>query len=143
MDIEHIKELLRAFDASKATSLKLEDDCGRLELVKEPAVLSAALPTAPAQPKSAAATEESAPQDFRGTLVKSPIVGIAYQSAEPGAAPFAVVGQRVKKGQTLCIIEAMKMFNDIKAPCDGEILSVLFENGQLVEFDMPLYEIGV
>jgi acetyl-CoA carboxylase biotin carboxyl carrier protein len=70
------------------------------------------------------------------------LVGVVYDKPDPDSQPFVTVGQQVKKGQTICLVEAMKMFNEVKSPCDGHIQSVLFEDGQLVEFDQPLFEIG-
>ncbi|EQB10537.1 acetyl-CoA carboxylase biotin carboxyl carrier protein, partial [Sphingobium lactosutens] len=73
-----------------------------------------------------------------GTLVKSPIVGTAYLSAEPGAAPFARVGSQVQAGDTVLIVEAMKVMNAIAAPVSGTVKTVLVDNGQPVEYDQPL-----
>lgn len=133
MKIEELKELLKAFDGSSVQSLKLEDENGKLELEKQPAG------TVVIQPEVRVAAEK--PCTCEGTFVNSPIVGIAYKSSKPGADPYVKIGDKVQKGQTLCIVEAMKMFNEIKSTCDGEITNILFEDGQLVEYDMPLFEI--
>jgi acetyl-CoA carboxylase biotin carboxyl carrier protein len=77
-----------------------------------------------------------------GTVVRAPLVGIVYGSREPGEAPFVSVGQSVKTGDTLCVIEAMKTFSEIPAPRDGTVTRILFENGQLAEFGAPLITIG-
>ena len=72
-------------------------------------------------------------------VVKSPIVGTFYRSSEPGAKPFAEVGEMVKKGQVICIIEAMKLMNEINAECDGEVIKVYVENGQAVQYGERLF----
>jgi acetyl-CoA carboxylase biotin carboxyl carrier protein len=90
----------------------------------------------PTTPVLAPATE-----DIDLAIVKSPIVGTFFRQSEPGAAPFADVGQAVKKGQVLCIIEAMKLMNEINAECDGEIVKVYVENGQAVQYGERLFAI--
>ena len=80
-------------------------------------------------------------EDIDLAIVKSPIVGTFYRQSEPGAKPFADVGQAVKKGQVLCIIEAMKLMNEINAECDGEIVKVYVENGQAVQYGERLFAI--
>jgi acetyl-CoA carboxylase biotin carboxyl carrier protein len=91
---------------------------------------------APASPVLAPANE-----DIDLAIVKSPIVGTFYRQSEPGAKPFADVGQTVKKGQVLCIIEAMKLMNEINSDCDGEIVKVYVENGQAVHYGERLFAI--
>ena len=82
-----------------------------------------------------------ADEDVDLAIVKSPIVGTFYRQSEPGAKPFAEVGQVVKKGQVLCIIEAMKLMNEINAECDGEIIKIYVENGQAVQYGERLFAI--
>jgi acetyl-CoA carboxylase biotin carboxyl carrier protein len=77
-----------------------------------------------------------------GHVVKAPMVGTFYRAGSPGSPPFVEVGQAVKKGDTLCIIEAMKLMNEIESDADGVIKAILVENGQPVEFDQPLFIIG-
>ena len=98
---------------------------------------AAAVPSAPA-----AAPAEAAPAVPEGHVVKAPMVGTFYRSGSPGAPSFVEVGKAVKKGETLCIIEAMKLMNEIESDADGVIKSILVENGQPVEFDQPLFVIG-
>jgi len=93
---------------------------------------------APAQAAEAPAAEPSEPA---GETINSPMVGPFYRASSPEASPFVEVGTTVKKGDTICIIEAMKMFNQIEAEVDGTIKSVLVENGQPVEYDQPLFVI--
>lgn len=99
--------------------------------------------TAPASLAEVAASEaETKPALPEGHIVKSPMVGTFYRASAPGAKPFAEVGQTVKIGDTLCIIEAMKLLNEIEADKDGVIKAILLENGQPVEYGEPLFVIG-
>jgi acetyl-CoA carboxylase biotin carboxyl carrier protein len=82
-----------------------------------------------------------APDDMDLAIVKSPIVGTFYRASEPGAKPFADVGQKVVKGQVLCIIEAMKLMNEINAECAGEVVKVYVENGQAVQYGERLFAV--
>ncbi|MDP3037321.1 MAG: acetyl-CoA carboxylase biotin carboxyl carrier protein [Rhodocyclaceae bacterium] len=93
----------------------------------------------PAPTFTAAEATPAAPAVPEGHVMKSPMVGSFYRSSSPGAAPLVEVGTAVKKGDTLCIIEAMKLMNEIEADADGVIKAVLVENGQAVEFDQPLF----
>ena len=103
-----------------------------------PAVQQAAAP-APAAPAAAAPASAQAPSD-ESKLMKSPMVGTFYRSSSPTAAPFVEEGKAVKEGDTLCIIEAMKMMNQVQSDRAGVIKKVLVENGSTVEFDQPLFE---
>ena len=85
---------------------------------------------------------ETAPEVAEGHIVKSPMVGTFYRSSAPGAKPFIEIGQTVKTGDTLCIIEAMKLLNEIESDHDGVIKAILVENGQPVEYGQPLFVIG-
>src|SRR5690606_23015919 len=99
---------------------------------------AAAPAAAPAAPAAAAPAAPAAPT---GHLVKSPMVGTFYRAGQPGAEPFVSVGSQVKEGDTLCIIEAMKLMNEIEADATGTIREVLVENGSPVEFGQPLFVI--
>jgi acetyl-CoA carboxylase biotin carboxyl carrier protein len=102
-----------------------------------------AVPSAPIFAEAAAAAAAAAaPAEPEGHAVKAPMVGTFYRSGSPGAAAFVEVGQAVKKGQTLCIIEAMKLMNEIESDADGVIKAILSDNGQPVEFDQPLFILG-
>jgi len=92
---------------------------------------------APAPP-----TEPAVPPQPEGHVVKSPMVGTFYRSASPGAKPFVEIGDDVQQGDTLCIVEAMKLMNEIEADATGAIKAILVENGQAVEFGQPLFVIG-
>ena len=90
----------------------------------------------------AAAAVAASPAPEAGNLMKAPMVGVLYLAPSPGAKPFVGVGSRVKKGDVLCIIEAMKLMNEIAAEQDGEILEICAEDGQIVEFGQPLFRLG-
>jgi acetyl-CoA carboxylase biotin carboxyl carrier protein len=101
------------------------------------------MPAVAAAPIAAPAAEPAAePAVPEGEILKSPMVGTFYRAASPGAKPFVDVGQTVKAGETVCIIEAMKLLNEIEADRDGVIKTILVENGQPVEYGQPLFVIG-
>lgn len=147
MNLQDIKELMKEFNDSDIHKLSIELDDVKLKFEKEgaaqpmmvtaqPAAMPAALPSAPAAPVTTAAPASvAAPAAMEGTPVKSPVVGVFYCASAPDAPPFVQVGDKVQKGQTLCIIEAMKMMNEIKAPVSGEVTSILAKQEGLVEYD--------
>lgn len=147
MELSDILTLLDRFDASTAASMKLRLGDLRLELNKyaaPAAVLPAAAPVpgaAPAPVSAPAPAAEASEAQPEGTTVKAPLVGTFYAASAPGEAPFVSVGDTVKKGQTLCVLEAMKMMSEVPAPCDCVILQVLAKDGDLVGFDAPLFQI--
>jgi acetyl-CoA carboxylase biotin carboxyl carrier protein len=96
----------------------------------------------PAAEAEAATAADAAPAEPEGHTVKSPMVGTFYRSAAPGSKPFVEVGSPIKTGETVCIIEAMKLLNEIEADSDGVIKAILVENGQPVEYGQPLFIIG-
>lgn len=143
MDLESIFALMERFERSTLTGLELEQNGTRLKLDK---TLTAAATTAAAPisvqtvvPEVPAAVPAS--QTSEGEYIKAPLVGTFYSSANPEAAPFVKVGDTVKKGQTVCILEAMKMMSEIPAPMDCVIEEVLVENGSLASFDAPLFRV--
>lgn len=144
MDLESIYALMERFERSSLTGLELEQNGTRLKLDKTVAVAAAPAaavaavsavqtPAAPA-PQSEA---QSGTQD-EGEYIKAPLVGTFYAAAGPDAEPFVKVGDQVKKGQTVCLMEAMKMMNEVTAPCDCVIEALLQEDGALVSFGAPL-----
>lgn len=147
MDEKKIYDLIERFEGSDLTRLKLRNGDFTLELekgVQPKEAAQAAAQTAviaAAQPEAAATTKaESEPaSDYR--QVRSPIVGVYYAAAGPQQEPFVKIGQRVEKGQVLCLVEAMKMMNELKSPVDGIIRTVSGINGKLVEFDQVLFEV--
>jgi len=145
MDIKEIKRLLEAFDKSKTNIFELETDEYRIYLDKS----ASAAPAPVAAPQVTSAPEAPVVQKIEakpecvveGDLITSPMVGTFYQAPSPDSPPYVKVGDKVKKGQTLCIIEAMKIMNELEAEFDCEILEILVEDGQPVEFDTPLFRV--
>ena len=140
MKIEEIRELAQIMKENGLGMLKLQEDGTNLRME----AASAAAPAAPASAASAApvATQDGTPVDFNNLKeVKSPMVGVFYQAPSPEADPYVRVGSKVKKGDVLCVIEAMKLLNEITADTDGEIVDVCVENGQLVEYGQVLFKI--
>ena len=142
-------KLLDLVQAHDLAELELEDGTFRLRVKRGgPHVVTHVVPAAPLQaataaPPVVAAAGGPAPPEEGAELaiVKSPIVGTFYRSAEPGSAPFASVGDQVKKGQVLCIIEAMKLMNEIDSEYDGEVASIYVENGQPVQYGERIFAI--
>lgn len=133
MTMQDITALMDRFDRGTAQVLKVTLDGCTLELQRG---LSASAPApAPILPAQAAAPAPILPE---GPCVRAPLVGTYYAAPGPDKAPFLSVGQQVKKGQTLCLIEAMKMMSEITAPCDCIIEEILVDNGDLVAFDAAL-----
>ncbi|WP_416463367.1 acetyl-CoA carboxylase biotin carboxyl carrier protein [Sphingomonas sp. VDB2] len=147
VDVQLVRDLAALLDDTNLTEIEVEDGDRKIRVARKAAASAApvyaaapapaaAAPVAAAAPAPAAApAEASLPA---GTLVKSPIVGTAYLSAEPGSAPFARIGAQVAAGETILIVEAMKVMNAIAAPVSGTVKAVLVDNGQPVEFDQPL-----
>ena len=144
MDLKDIIKLLEAFDKSNTNILEYENADFRIYFDK-----STTIQTAPQVVQSIEATPAPATQqvearvecEAQGDIISSPMVGTFYQAPSPDSPPYVKVGDKVKKGQTLCIIEAMKIMNEIEAEFDCEILEVLVEDGQPVEFDTPLFRV--
>lgn len=151
MDIRKIKKLIEMLEESDIAEIEIREGEESIRLCRysAPPVISAAMTAPPVQPgitvPSARAAEvgtsEAAPEQETGHVVRSPMVGTFYRASSPGAKPFVEVGQRVEVGDTLCIIEAMKILNQIEADKAGVILKVSVENGQPVEYNQPLFTI--
>ena len=147
MDLESIYALMERFERSSLTGLELEQNGTRLTLDKP--VAGAAAPAAAVAAVSAVQTPAApAPQSEaqngtqdEGEYIKAPLVGTFYAAAGPDAEPFVKVGDQVKKGQTVCILEAMKMMSEIPAPMDCVIEEILVENGSLAGYDAPLFRV--
>ena len=149
MDLRKLKTLIDLVSESNISELEIAEADGKVRIVKAPntwpasaapasaAAFSPASP-APTNPLPAAAPEAKA---ITGHIVKSPMVGTFYRSASPGADSFVEIGSVVKAGEPVCIIEAMKIMNEIEADSAGTIREVLCENGQAVEFGQPLFVI--
>ena len=143
MNIEQIRELSKIMDETGLTCLELTEGETVLRLEKAPAVCAPA-PAVPAALPGPAAVEPGAPAApaARGEAVKSPLVGVFYSSPSPDAPAFVKAGSKVRVGDVLCIVEAMKVMNEITAERDGEILEVCASDGQVVEYGQPLFMIG-
>ena len=140
MTNQELFELLARFESSSLTSLKLSDGAFSLELSRGGA--PAPFPSAAAVPVFSPAAAPAVPvpsAPAEGQTVTAPLVGTYYAAPSPDEAPFVSAGDRVSKGQTLCLIEAMKMLSEVPAPCDCVITDVLKENGALVSFGEPLF----
>jgi acetyl-CoA carboxylase biotin carboxyl carrier protein len=141
-----VRELAELLTENELTEIEVEDGDRRVKVRREPAPLLAAAPAAAPAPVAAPAGQpaaaEAAPEQISGDTVKSPMVGTAFLSPQPDAKPFVAVGDAVKAGDTLLIVEAMKVMNPITAPEGGVVKKILIADGQPVEFDQPLVIIG-
>jgi len=153
MDLRKIKKLIDLLEESNLAELEIKEGEEVVRLSRVPKggvavaapapVATVAAPVPAAAPAAAPAAEATAADALpAGHVVKAPMVGTFYASATPGAAAFVKVGQQVKQGETLGIIEAMKMFNQIEADVSGTVQAILVENGQPVEFDEPMFVIA-
>ena len=146
MDLRKLKTLIDLVSDSNVSELEITEAEGKVRIVKssgaplvvqQPAVAIAAAPVF--APIAAAPPADAAPAVETSHAVKSPMVGTFYRSASPGAKPFIEVGDIVKEGETICIIEAMKILNEIEADKSGTISKILCQNGQAVEYGQPLF----
>ena len=142
MDIRKIKKLIEIIEASDIAEIEITEGEESVRINRYSTALApvavAAAPVAVAAPVAAVA-EPVAVAEPSGHAVKSPMVGTFYRSASPGSAPFVEVGRTVKEGDTLCIIEAMKILNQIEADKSGVVKQILIENAQAVEYDQALF----
>ena len=148
MDLRKLKTLIDLVSDSNISELEITEAEGKVRIVKGAVpglmpsyTVPAAAPAAPAGSSGAVAAPPpvEAPAAPEGKVIKSPMVGTFYRAASPGAKSFVDVGDNVKVGAPVCIIEAMKIMNEIESDCDGKILRILCENGQAVEFGQPLF----
>jgi len=150
MDIRKVKKLIELLEESGIDELEIREGEESVRISRHsktpaqqyyaPAPVAAPAPAPVAAPVAAAAEAPAAPQ-HAGNVIKSPMVGTFYRTPAPGSPAFVEVGKTVKKGDTICIVEAMKMMNHIEAEVGGVIESILVENGQPVEYDQPLFTI--
>jgi len=166
MDLNQIKQILELVREHELSEFEVEHDGLRLKIRKDVngahivtlpasptasvgapaaagAVPAAAGPVPAAPPSAAPAADAAAESEIELAVVKSPIVGTFYRSSEPGSAPFVDIGAMVKKGQVLCIIEAMKLMNEIDSEYDGEVVNIYVENGQPVQYGERLFAIRI
>lgn len=165
MDLKEIQKILDMIAESEVNQVTIEEGDFKIKVKKTPDVQEGSgapvhyqMPGAPPQPQpqqppqaagaqqpqgssgEASSTEQK--EEVSGNVVKSPIVGTFYEAASPDDDPFVKVGDQVQKGQTLCIVEAMKIMNEIESEYSGEVKKVLVENAEAIEFDQPLFVIG-
>jgi acetyl-CoA carboxylase biotin carboxyl carrier protein len=150
MDLRKLKTLIDLVSESNVSELEITEAEGKVRIVKggpsgvyaaqAPAQMQQAL-AAPAPAPAAAPVAAAAPEAPKGHTVKSPMVGTFYRASSPGAKAFVEIGSQVKEGETICIIEAMKILNEIEADKAGTVTQILCENGQAVEYGQPLFVI--
>lgn len=152
MDLRKLKTLIDLVSESNVSELEITEAEGKVRIVKggqavvqqyAPVMAPAHLAAAPTVPGGAAAPVAAAPAAVvnTGHVVKSPMVGTFYRSASPGAKAFVEIGDSIKEGETVCIIEAMKILNEIEADKSGTVTQILCQNGQAVEYGQPLFTI--
>lgn len=152
MDLRKLKTLIDLVSESNISELEITEAEGKVRIVKAGAAGAVApqmmmmahapaMAPAPAAAAAAVAAAPAAEPEPAGHVVKSPMVGTFYRASSPGAKPLAEVGQAVKEGESICIIEAMKIMNEIEADKSGTIVRVMADNGQAVEFGQPLFVI--
>jgi acetyl-CoA carboxylase biotin carboxyl carrier protein len=153
IDLRYVKKLLEMIDASSVNTIEITSDKGlRIRVSKNsprstvqmaPQMMAPAAPPAPAPAPAAAEAPASKPEPARSNLleVKSPMVGTYYAAPEPGAKPYLSVGDRISKGQILCIIEAMKIMNEIESEFDGVVKEMIAQNAHPVEYGQVLFRI--
>ena len=153
MKLDEIKELMRLFGKSKLNRIQIKQKDFEIEMEKGGTVVVETAPAAKAAPAVSTAAPAAAPASApaaeekqsepvaKGELITSPMVGTFYAAPSPDSPPFVKVGDTVRKGQTLCILEAMKIMNELEAEYDCKILEILVEDGEPVEYDKPLFRV--
>ena len=143
LDLQRLETLLDLLIAKNVSEFSYEDEEVNLSLRigGVPAAAAPVVVAAPSAPVAAPSPASQAPAPAPGHVVSSPMVGTFYRSASPDAPPYAEVGASVRKGQVLCIIEAMKLMNEIESDVDGVVVEVLVQNGQPVQFGQPLFRV--
>jgi len=148
LELEKIEKLIALLQDSDLSEIEIEDDSGRLRLAKaeQPYHYAAPLPAAPAQaaapaPALPATSGEGTAEEEGMAYIKSPMVGTFYSSPSPDSSPYIEIGAKVVPDTVVCIIEAMKVMNEIQSECKGVVLEVLVENGDAVEFGQPLFKV--
>ncbi|MBN9401151.1 MAG: acetyl-CoA carboxylase biotin carboxyl carrier protein ['Candidatus Kapabacteria' thiocyanatum] len=155
MDLNYLRRLLKIFDDSTVTELEIEEEGIKIQMSKQVAAVAAAQPAYQVMPVPAAAPAPAAPAvpapsapapaapsaDEGGQTINSPIVGTFYRAPAPDADPFVQVGSHVNVGDPLCIVEAMKLMNEIESEVSGTIVKILVENSQAVEYNQPMFVI--
>jgi len=147
MDLRKLKTLIDLVSESNVSELEITEAEGKVRIVKGGGAVvqvAAAAPQMAATPAPATVPAVAAPAPVEapaGHIVKSPMVGTFYRSSSPGAKPFVEIGSQIKEGETICIVEAMKILNEIEADKSGTVTRIICENGQAVEYGQPLFVI--
>ncbi len=144
MDLIELKKLIAVFEKSGVHELEIEED-GHRVLLKKENTQQVITQVAAAQPSVVATANSTAPVvsvEDDSNYVTAPLVGTFYTAPNPQAKAYVEVGKFVKKGEVVCLVEAMKVMNEIKAPCDGTVKAILVDNGGMVEFNQRLIELG-
>ena len=144
MDIRKVKKLIELLEESDIAEIEIHENeesvrISRASTLAPTMIAAPAAVAAPAAAPAAAATGPAAREELEGHIIRSPMVGTFYRAPSPGAKPFVEEGQTVSSGETLCIIEAMKILNQIESDKSGKIKRILIENGQPVEYNQPLF----
>ncbi len=139
MELEDLKELIELLKETDITELQIEKEGTKVKIRREKLIASLDVPVHKSPALHEKIIAETADEAQRLVTVTSPIVGTFYRSPSPDADPFVEIGTRVKKNQVLCIVEAMKLMNEIESEIDGIIVKILVENGQPVEYGEPLF----
>ena len=147
MDIRKVKKLIELLEESDIAEIEIHENeesvrISRASTLAPTMIAAPAAVAAPAAAPAAAATGPAAREELEGHIIRSPMVGTFYRAPSPGAKPFVEEGQTVSSGETLCIIEAMKILNQIESDKSGKVVEILVENGQPVEYNEPLFVIG-
>lgn len=148
MDLRKLKTLIDLVSESNVSELEITEAEGKVRIVKTPPaavvaapapVVAVAAPPAPVAVPPAAVAPAAVVDAVQGHVVKSPMVGTFYRASSPGAKPFVEVGSSIKAGEAICIVEAMKILNEIESDHSGTVTQILVENGQAVEYGQPLF----
>ena len=137
MKIENIEQIIRLFERSTVSKMEIESGDLKIKLEKEVGEV-----TVVSRPSTHTLPISDKVETDTNTVVKAPLVGTFYSAANPQSAPFVQVGDKVTVGTVLCLVEAMKVMNEIKAPTDGIVLEILGKNGEMVAYDQPLVRLG-
>ena len=158
MDIRKIKKLIELLERSEVDEIEVREGEESVRIRRSPTALmtmpapgvayaaapaSSPVPRAPTTPAPSEASADAAEPEMPGHAVNSPMVGTFFAASSPGSRPFVSVGQRIEIGDTLCIIEAMKILNQVEADCTGVVTAILVENGQPVEYGQPLFTVDL
>ena len=143
MNIRQIRELAQIVRENGLSALEVSENESRIRIeCDQKEVVVQEMAAAPASPQTAVPEEKQTNVDFnRAREIKSPMVGVFYADSAPEASPFVEIGSRVKKGDVVCIIEAMKLMNEITAEFDGEVVDICVRNGDVVEYGQPLFKL--